>query len=279
LNGPKPPEGYPRGTGSNHESHTAFARLGVEQVRGEDVLGRISRSKISGRAAASSMDSQNTAPSGSDFLIGMIPSWPLASGWVSGSYDLAVDEAISFLREFLDALYRVSHAKLSEPDDMKFTALVRAADAFYEGKNFGSGGSRPLDDPPELFESEMYRTAAANLTTPQLFAIAQYQHDNGPLYRAWTGTENTGERGSMMFYNYYVQRREDAHKVIARYMVCLSCMGGGIRDGGICRSCESEGWEFRAGARLDNRGPLVEVRKLEAPVDPQSHPAYEVIGQ
>ena len=27
-----------------------------------------------------------------------------------------MDEAISFLRQFLDALYRMSHAKLSEPD-------------------------------------------------------------------------------------------------------------------------------------------------------------------
>src|SRR5439155_21732609 len=145
----------------------------------------------------------------------------------TSDYDPPMDEAISFLRQFLDALYRMSHAKLSEPDDMKFISLVRAADAFFDGKDFGSGGSRPLDDPPSLFASEDYRQAAAALHPAPLFAVAHHQHSKGPLFRAWTGMEETGKRGSMMFYNYYVQRRNDARKVIARYIVCTTCLGAG----------------------------------------------------
>jgi hypothetical protein len=192
----------------------------------------------------------------------------------------SMDQVVDFLRAFLQADYRMQYGKLSEPDDAKFMALVRAADVFYDGKDFGSGGSRMDDKPASLYASESYRKAAAELHPAPLFAVAEYQHGKGPLYRAWTGMDTTGPRGTSLFYNYYVQPRQGALKIVARYTICTTCLGAGsTAEAPTCRACRGEGWEHRGGARFKLLGRLVAVRKLAAPTDPLSQAAYQAIGE
>src|SRR5439155_23416294 len=90
----------------------------------------------------------------------------------TSDYDPPMDEAISFLRQFLDALYRMSHAKLSEPDDMKFISLVRAADAFFDGKDLAeSSGQCITTTSQQLFEFLRRRFPSQRFSWPPIELI------------------------------------------------------------------------------------------------------------
>jgi hypothetical protein len=184
-----------------------------------------------------------------------------------------MDEAITFFERFLEAEYQTSYAKLTEPDDKKFRALVTALDAMYEGKDFRSGASRIANKPASVYESEENRKGVAQLRRRPLFAVARY----GDVYRAWVGGDRPGRKGEIMFTSYYAQARPGGFKLIGRYEVCYHCTGSGMENGAPCSGCGGNGWMYRGGIHAEKLGKITEAKKLQAPTDEQSLQGYEAI--
>lgn len=188
-----------------------------------------------------------------------------------------MDEAIEFLRAFVEAECRAERANYLEPDDKKFLALVWAWDAMFGGE-LRSGLSRPTE-PAELYASPDYVAAGARQRPRSIFAVARYRRDGTDLFRAWMGDTELGPRGESMPQTLYIERNQGKLKVVSVYRVCSACLGTGIEDGERCSTCDAAGWLFRRGVEWSALGPPLEVRKLAPPSDALFEPAYDAIPQ
>jgi len=188
-----------------------------------------------------------------------------------------MDEVIEFLRSATEAELRANRANYSEPDDKKLRQQINEWDRFFSA-GLTSGLSRPTGDPPELFASPDYVAAAARQHRRTLFAVARYQAADGrEVFRAWLGTPEVGRRGEGMRQSLCVVRESGDLKIVSRYQVCSQCSGARSVSGEPCDSCDGTGWFFRGGIDFGDMGRPLELRKLEAPSDPQYRDAYEAL--
>jgi hypothetical protein len=189
-----------------------------------------------------------------------------------------MDDVIEFLRSLVDAEYRARRANFGEPDDDKFLTLVRAWDAMFGG-DLRSGLSRPHDEPAAKYTSEKNVAAAGRQRARSIFAVARYKHGGTDLYRAWMGDTELRRGVEGIPENFYVARDGGALKVVALYMVCSKCFGAAtLPDGETCPSCDGTGWVHRRGTEWGDLGPILELRKLQAPTDPRYQRAYEALA-
>lgn len=188
---------------------------------------------------------------------------------------MGMSEVLEYVKEVVDAEHKARRAKLVEPDDKKFFKLVKDYDALLGGVK--SGISRPHDEPASEYTSKDAKESAASLQMRSVFALARYQEGKGDLYRAWIGDTEEGPRGEAMTENLFISEKKDGPQVVARYSVCFTCMGSmKTRDGDDCPDC-SGGWAFDGGTKIKKLGKVLEVKKVKAPTDKLSKPAYDLI--
>lgn len=189
-----------------------------------------------------------------------------------------MDDVIEFLRTLVDAEYRARLANFTEPDDDKFRKLVQAWDAMFGG-DLRSGLSRPHDEPASKYTSPKNVAAAERQHARSIFAVARYKHGQTDVYRAWMGDTELRRAIEGMPENFYVARNGGALEIVSLYMVCGKCYGAAtLPDGQRCPSCDATGWVHRRGTQWDDLGPILELRKLQAPTDPRYQRAYDAIA-
>jgi hypothetical protein len=188
---------------------------------------------------------------------------------------MGLSEAVEFLRAATDAELQARRAKRLEPDEKKFMKLVARFDAM-RASGMASGISRP-EKPRAYYTAPEQKKAAAKLQARTLFAAARYQQGKNDLYRAWLGPTEVGPRGDGLYQNLFVAVEAGALKIVAEYTVCFACFGAlKLKDGADCSDC-SGGWRFDAGKKISKLGAVREVRRLIAPTDPLTKPAYALI--
>ena len=81
----------------------------------------------------------------------------------------------------------------------------------------------------------------------------------------------------MLYRNFLVEKHEADLKVVGEYTMCFTCLGAmKDQDGHDCPDC-SGGWRFDTGKQITELGPVLEVKKFQAPSNPQSKLAYHLI--
>lgn len=188
-----------------------------------------------------------------------------------------MDEVVEFIRRFIEKAHEAERAAYL-PDRAEFDARLRDADSSFDqtagalGLNIAWGYKDDATD-PEMADAG--RQALARMRPAILFLVRRYAHPVfGDLYRAYIDS-GTKKRQTSYLYNLSVARRPDGLKIIARQGKCLTCRGSGQLDGEACYQCGGTGWEDLGGEQLGDLGPAVEVRRLEAPTDPQSLADYQ----
>lgn len=191
-----------------------------------------------------------------------------------------MDDVIDFLRAFADDYRDARRAQYVEPDDVVIR-MRRAGEARYGYLPVHGGQGGDTGDP-------VYVAASQRQVSTEVHAVARYDNvepafydwlDNGEtrteldLYRAWMGDAEPRRRGTAMRITLFVLRRETGLRIVADYRVCSGCFGVG------CRSCEDIGWYDNRDTPWPRLGPCREVRRLIAPTDPLSVPAYDAIHE
>jgi hypothetical protein len=188
-----------------------------------------------------------------------------------------VDEVIAFVQDFIAREYEARRA-CCQPDRSVFEDKRREAESFFDQE----AGSIGLDmawnwasekEDPDL--AKALPQILARMRPDILFLVRRYRHPRwGDLYRAWVDGGTQRRRTSYLL-SLFVARTPRGLRIIAKWGTCVTCRGTGVLDGEGCPECGGTGWEFAGGEQLGELGPVVEVRRLEAPTDPQSLADYE----
>ncbi|MEQ8996794.1 MAG: hypothetical protein RID53_09865 [Coleofasciculus sp. B1-GNL1-01] len=169
-----------------------------------------------------------------------------------------MEEAITFIRNFIDKEYETWVACWSEPDNNVFRPKRSELNTLYEG-DLKSDIYRPRQVDESYFEEGKEQLEQ---TQPRIFfQVKKYQHPtHGNLYRCYVSSTLRGR--STYSTCFYLANTENGLKIVSQYNVS-SDPGNGIS------------WNWRGGLKLDKLGELVEVRKFQAPTDPEHLKEYE----
>jgi hypothetical protein len=187
-----------------------------------------------------------------------------------------MDDAVAFIKAFLEDEYQAQVASLTERNYDVLTEKVRKVDSYFRlssGISSGIGRARFL---PESLFSRM-RSQVQRLTRRRLFAVVRHDHpDHGPLYRAVCGSAVVGadQKFAEML---YVGDLGEGLRILTRLAVCTTCGGTGAHRGEKCPDCAATGWLHRSGMRFEELGKRAGVLALEAPADEGHKALYEAL--
>lgn len=188
-----------------------------------------------------------------------------------------MDEVIAFLRDFIASDYEARLASY-QPDRAMHDEKRRKAESFLDPETGAISLGLAFAWVDEKDDPEGANAIPQIIARKQpsiLFLVRRYNHPVfGDLHRAYI---DRGERARSTGYlwSLYVARTPRGLKIIARHGKCLTCRGSGQLDGEPCYQCGGAGWNDLGGEAIGDPGPVVEVRRLEAPTDPQSLADYE----
>jgi len=165
-----------------------------------------------------------------------------------------MEDAINFIKQFIDEEYEALVAQWTEHDNSVFKTKRRELNRFY-GPDITPEINRPRSVDKRWFEkAKKY----LDMIQPRiLFQVKQYEHPTlGNLYRCYVST--TQRSNSTYFACLYVAHTEQGLKIVAQYNTDFE-----------------GGWDWSGGVKLETLGKLIEVRKFQAPTEPENLKEYE----
>lgn len=181
-----------------------------------------------------------------------------------------MDEVIAWFRAFLDTEWAAWTAYRLESDRDTFLAAKRAYKALKHKK---AGERLNRGDPPDDDDKKEYESEAKRV----LFAVRPVTADGEDAWAFYTSDHMNLDEGRAMLDLLVVQGVGDDFRVQSQYEGCLACNATGSVEGRPCEDCGGEGFTYWKGIDLGILSPAGETRKLEAPTDPRSLPAYEAL--
>ena len=169
-----------------------------------------------------------------------------------------MDKAVAFIRTYIEKEYDTEIAHYTERDDSVFKAKLTELNKMY-----AAGLTSEIYRPKGVPESRFKRWQKQLEQTQKrvLFQVKKYNHpDHESLYRFYLSSTQLGD--DTYFTCFYLANTENGLKIVSQYNVS-SDQGNGIS------------WNWRGGLKLDKLGELVEVRKFQAPTDPEHLKEYE----
>lgn len=184
-----------------------------------------------------------------------------------------MDEALAFFEKYAKAVYQTRIAYLSERDADKWKAALAALQEVTISGGYIDGENR-LASPDESWFAD-FEPEAAGIKERKIFQIKQYDHEDGPLFRAYT-TSDSGDFWDKLYdRNWFAQKVDGAFKVVGHAVYCTDCRALGDVDGKPCGNCDGLGWEWFSGGEIAFTGPPTAVKKIFAPVAPPFLKEYE----
>ena len=160
-----------------------------------------------------------------------------------------MEDAIHFIQAFISKEYEALIAQWTEPDNSLFKTKRREVNSFY-GPDLATEVNRPRSVDDKWFKgAKKY----LDMIQPRiLFQVKQYEHSTlGNLYRCYVST--TQRSNTTYFACLYIAKTEQGLKIVAQYNTDFE-----------------GGWNWRGGVKLETLAKLIEVRKFQAPTDPEN---------
>lgn len=174
-----------------------------------------------------------------------------------------IDEAVTFFREFLTAVYEQDVANLTESDDRLEQRIARTESFMYSSP--GTSMTSPFMRPRRLPTAELAEIAekASTPVRRPVYLVVEYDVPGwGTCFSADVGG---GDEDSSIAYErqYWAMEVDGEPKIVALY--------------GIDFYAEGLAWENLMGAVLEPTGDPVAVRALEEPRVPRDRDYYQRI--
>lgn len=189
-----------------------------------------------------------------------------------------MENVVAFMKAFIIADYEARRAVYSAHSQSEFDEKVRALDAFFDQTHGAMGFQRPWNyvDPSDQSKRASTRREMLADTRPRtLFLIRHYDHQEfGALSRCYVDDGTAGEH-TLYLESVFVANTPKGLRIVARWGVCVACLGSGRQGEEACSSCGGTGWEPAGGATLGELGPVTKVERFEAPTDPASLADYQ----
>jgi hypothetical protein len=165
-----------------------------------------------------------------------------------------MEDAINFIQAFIGKEYEALVAQWTERDDSIFEEKRNEVRQFY------GAYLTPEVNRPEPVDNKWFKKGKKYLDMIQprvLFQVKQYEQPTlGNLYRCYVSTTQRDDNN--YFSCLYIGNTEQGVKIVAQYNTDFE-----------------GGWNWRGGVKLDTLGKLIEVRKFQAPTDPENLKDYE----
>jgi len=176
------------------------------------------------------------------------------------------DGAVEFFRQVIEREHAMHVAAYAERDNARYEAIaMRSQSDAAEGARLHNW--RP-SQPDDVWFREG-QEASRNLFAPRkLFQVKAYAHPTlGLLYRAYVGHTTRSVDDLTFYFATWFAVNADRWKVISTYELDPDCE---VIDTGLSQ------WVHVSGVKLDgDLGPLLDVRKLEAPAEPRDREEYD----
>lgn len=175
-----------------------------------------------------------------------------------------MEDIIALMQAFIVKEYEAYRALYTEREYAIFAQRKRGLDQLFSWFRGGPPYRSPNQSDEEF---DVAKAALDNIRPRTLFQIKQYGHPAlGDLYRSYT-SDTLITDATNYFANFFVAYHGTDSRIVAEYLVCLTCQGSGEVDEDICPECDGEGWEHFGGLELDleNLGPLIAARRFQPP--------------
>ena len=175
-----------------------------------------------------------------------------------------IDDALSFIRDFIAREYEVEEAIWREPDETRLSQRIAELNRDFHEPPMRSTLSRGPVDPAWL--SANAEAQLAQRQARALFRVDRWEHPQmGELYTA--DVSSTLKGGNSLFSRYFIAPRDPGLRLVAVYHLCPECDGTGQLDGRVCPKCRGGGWVRRGGVEITDPGTHREERVIAEPAE------------
>jgi hypothetical protein len=174
----------------------------------------------------------------------------------------SIDEAVSFIREFISREHQVEEAIWREPDHVRLSQRIEELNRdFHEPPMHSTLSRGPVD---AAWLSANAEAQLGQLQPRVLFRVDGWEHPQlGDIHTADVSSTLKGD--TFLFARYFIASRDPGLRLVALYHVCSECEGTGELNGRVCPECRGTGWNRRGGVEISDPGTHREERLFQEP--------------
>ncbi len=190
-----------------------------------------------------------------------------------------MDEAIEFVKKYIDLHYQAYLANHTEPDTKLYTQKYAEFKNLFINDFFTLHGQKmDLMNRPEPVDQKWLETGQkmvkyGNIVKARIYQIKKYQDSKyGELFRAYLSSQNTSKNPQNTFYedSVFFAKINGKFKVVALYHLdLLDQRGSKIKLGPLT-------WITFYEPKIGQLGKLLEVKKNEEPQNPEHKNEYNI---
>jgi hypothetical protein len=192
-----------------------------------------------------------------------------------GAGDGGMDAVCGFIADFIAQEFAARRAVFLSRTNAEFNEYVKAVNSFFDVSHaLAFHEARATLDENDPDEAGLRDEMLERLRPRVLFLVRRYQSPSlGSIYRCYL---DSGMFEPKRYYGcYFVARLEVGWRIVAHWLVCLTCAGSGQCGGTECPRCSGTGWDTLDTPPLGNLGSVLEVRRFVPPSEDGSREDYE----